>query len=71
MFQMSSLLHEHNEDVVKAIDIQCSNFYRNTCLHLKDKTVEEIITTFLLKSVLQNVVLSWIISSNKQKQYVI
>ena len=41
MFQMSLLYHEHNEDFVKAIAIQCSNCHRNTGLHLKDKTVEK------------------------------
>ena len=40
MFQMSVLYHEHNEDAVKAIAIQCSNCHRNTGLHLKDKTFE-------------------------------
>ena len=69
MFQMSLLYHEHNEDVVKAIAVQCRNCHRKTGLHLKDKSVEEIITPFLLKSVLQNVGLSWITSSNKQTKY--
>ena len=39
MFQMILLYHEHNEDVVEAIDIQFINFHRKTDLHLKDKNV--------------------------------
>ena len=35
MFQMSLILHKHNEVVLKAIDIQCSNSYRNTCFTFK------------------------------------
>ena len=69
MFQMHLLYHEHNEDIVEAIDIQCSNFHINTGLHLKDKTVEEIITQFLLNSVFHHVGLSLIISSNKRIKY--
>ena len=51
---MSLLYHEKNEDVFKAIDIQCRICHRNTGLYLKDKTVKEIITPFLLNSVLHN-----------------
>ena len=44
MFQMFLLHHKNNKDVVKAIEIRCSNFHRKTCLHLKGETIEEIIT---------------------------
>ena len=51
MFKMRLLDHEHNEYVVEAIAIQCINCHKNTRLHLKGKTVEEIITQFLLNYV--------------------
>ena len=66
---MRLLYHEHNEDFVEAIDIQCRNFHRNTGLYLEDKTVEEIITPFVFNSVLHHVGLSWIFSSNKRVKY--
>ena len=66
MFQMRLLYHEHNEVFVKAIYIQFINLHKNTGLHLKDKTVKEIVTPFVLSSVLNHVGLSWIISTNKQ-----
>ena len=66
MFQMRLLYYEHNEEdnVVEAIAIKCSNCHRSTVLHLKDKTFEEMITKSVLNSLLHNVGLSWIISSN-------
>ena len=68
---MRFLYYEHNEEdhVVEAIAIKCRNCHRNAGLFLKDKTVEEIITHFVLNSVLHYVGLSWIISSCKQIKY--
>ena len=68
---MRYLYPEHNggDHVVKALSIKCNNFHINPGLKLKDKTVEEIITQFVLNSVLHHVVLSCIISSNNKTKY--
>ena len=58
MFQMRLLYHGHNEYVLENISIQCGNCNRNTGLYLKDNTVEEIITQFVLNLVLHHVGLS-------------
>ena len=54
---------------MEAVAIQCSNFYRNSGLYLKDKIFKEIFTQFVLNSVLYHVGLSWIITSNKHIKY--
>ena len=41
MFQMCLLYHEHTEDFVESIAIQCSNFPRNAGLYLKNKQLEK------------------------------
>ena len=71
MFQMLLFYYKHNEEdnVLKSIAIKCSNCDRSTGLFLKDKTVEEMITKFVLNTVLHHVDLSWIISSKKQMKY--
>ena len=71
MFQMRLLYYEHNEEdlVVENIVINCSHYHIKNCLCLKDKTVEEIITQFVLNIVLHDVGLSWIIISKKKIKY--
>ena len=51
------------------IAIKFNNCDRSTGLLLKVKTVKEMITKFVLNTVLHHVGLSWIISSNKQLKY--
>ena len=48
---------------MEAIAIKCINFHRSTGVYLKDKTVQEMITQFVLNKVLHHVGLSWIIYS--------
>ena len=54
---------------MEAKAIKLRNLHRSTSLHLKEKTVEEMITKFLFNSLLHHVGLSWIISSKKQMKY--
>ena len=56
---------------MEVIDIKCINCCRSTGLYLKDKTAQDMITQFVLDTVLLHVGLSWIISSNKQMEYYI
>ena len=61
----------NNEEgnVVEDISIRCRNFCRSNDLYLKDKTIHEMITQFVLNAVLNNMDLSWIISSNDPIKY--
>ena len=54
------------ENVVEAIAIKCNKFLRSTGLYLKDKTLQEMITKFVLNTIFKNMALSWIFYSNKQ-----
>ena len=63
------MIKNQEDNFVEDIDIKCGNFHRSTSLYLKDKTVQEMITIFLLNTVFNNVGLSWIISSNNQTKY--
>ena len=52
------LFYDNNneeENVVDAIAIKCRNCRRNTGLYLKDKTTQEMITQFVLNTVLHHV----------------
>ena len=71
MFQIRLFHFKHNdeENVVQTIAIKCINCDRITGLFLKVKTVKEMITKFVLNTVLQHVSLSWIISSNNKMKY--
>ena len=71
MFQMHLFYDNNNEEenVVEDIAIKCSNICRSTDLYLKDKTSQEMITKFVLNTVLNHVGLYRIISSNKQMKY--
>ena len=57
MFQMCLFHDKDNEEdnFVEAVAIKCSNFRRNADLYLKYKTVQEIITQFLLDTVFNHV----------------
>ena len=43
------------------IAIKCSNYTKDTALHLKDITIEEMITKFVLNAIWHHVGISWII----------
>ena len=50
---------------MEAIAIKRRNFRRSTGLYLKDETIQEIITQFVLNAVLHHVGVSWIMASNE------
>ena len=54
---------------MESIAIKFNNCDRSTGLILKVKTVKEMITRFVLNTVLNHVGLSWIISSSKKIKY--
>ena len=63
MFKFHLFYDRHNkeENVVNAIDIMCSNFNKDTGLHIKKRTIEGMITKFVLNKILHHVGMSWII----------
>ena len=69
MFQIRLLYQEHNENSVDSIAIPCINYHRNTSLYLKDKTIKEMITIFLLNTFLNHVGMSKIICFNSEMLY--
>ena len=58
--------YNKEENIVEAIAIKCIDFHRSTGLYLKDKTVQEMTTQFVLNIVLPHVGVSWIIYSKKK-----
>ena len=54
---------------VEAISIRCINCKNETGLYLRNSTLEEMITKFLLNAILHHVVISWIICSNEKMKY--
>ena len=52
------------ENVVDNIGIRCSNCGKKTGLSVKNKKCKDILTRFLLITVLHHVSLSWIIETN-------
>ena len=68
---MHLFYYKYNEEeiVLEDVAIKCINCVRITGLFLKDKTVKEMITKFVLNTVLHHVGLFWIISLNKQMKY--
>ena len=66
MFKLRLFYDKYNEEgkVEDAIAIKCSNCNKAAGLHLKDITIEEMITKFVLYESLNYVGMSWIISSN-------
>ena len=57
IFQLNLFYDRHNEEgnVVGARDIRCTDCNKETGLYLKDTTIEEIITKFVLNSILHHV----------------
>ena len=61
--------NEHNyQNYVKAIAIRCSNFGKEIVLSMKNMNTnyKDMITSFLLNTVLQQVGMSWIIETHEQ-----
>ena len=54
---------------LEAISIRCSKCKKETDLYLGTSTLEEIITKFVLDSILYHVGMSWIICSNEEMLY--
>ena len=52
-----------------AIGINCINCNKDTGLHIKNSTIEEMITQFVLNKILHHVGMLWIICSNKEIKY--
>ena len=50
--------HSEEEEVVVNIAIKCSNYNKDTGLHLKDTTIEEMIIKFVLNAILHHVGMS-------------
>ena len=66
MFQLHLNYKEVNLDVIY---IRCINCKRETGLFLKNTTFDEMITKFVLNTILHHVDMSWIIGSNKEMKY--
>ena len=54
---------------MEAIDINIRNCNKDTGLYLKDTTIEEMITKFVLNLIFHRVVMSWIILPNNEMLY--
>ena len=66
VFAMFELPLIDDGDKVEAIDIRCINCKKETGLYLGTSTLEEIITKFVLNTLLHHVGISWIICSNEE-----
>ena len=71
MFRLSLFYDKHNEEgkFLNVIAIRCSNFNKNTGLHFKNTTIEEMITKFVLNAILHHVGMSWVICSKNEIYY--
>ena len=71
MFKTSITYDEtiDNEDVTEAVEIRCINGGKYIGCLLDNKNRETFITTFFTSMVLHNIVLSWIIQSNKNPSF--
>ena len=71
MFQLSLFYDKCDEEgnVRHEIAIRCSNCTKHTGLHLKDTSIKEMTTKFVLNEILHHVVMSWIICSKKELLY--
>ena len=56
--------HYKGENVVDAIAIRCSNFNKDTILHIKYTAIERMITIFVLNAIFYHLGMSWIICFN-------
>ena len=66
---MFELRLHYEEEKLYVISIRCINYKTETGLFLKNTTFDEMITKFVLNEILHHVVMSWIISSNKEMKY--
>ena len=66
IFELRLLSDKEKLDVTS---IGCINCKRETVLFLKNTTFEEIVTKFVLNSILHHVGMSWTISSNDEMKY--
>ena len=69
VFAMFQLLTFYNKNIeeendVEAIASKCRKFNKDTGLHLKDTTIEEMVTKFVLNALLHHVGMLWKIFSN-------
>ena len=69
LFAMFVLCLNYKEGKLDVISLRCINFKRETGLFLKNTTFDEMITKFVLNTILHHVDMSWIISSNKEMNY--
>ena len=65
------LFYKHKEEgnFVDAIDIRCSSCNKDTGVNIKNTTIKEMITKFVLNKILHNVGMSWIICSKNELFY--
>ena len=68
-FAMFELCLIGDKKKLGAIAIRYINCRKETGLYLRTSTFEEIITKFVLNSILHNVDMLWIISSNDEMEY--
>ena len=61
--------HNQEENFVEGISINCRSFNKDTGIHIKNTTIEEMITKFVLNEILHHVGMLWIISSNNKFLY--
>ena len=69
VFSMFELCLNYKEGKLYLISIRCINCKIETGLFLKNTTLDEMITKFVLNTILHHVDMSWIISSNKEMNY--
>ena len=69
MFAMFQLRLFDDKYEVIIIAIRCINCKKETGLYLRNSTFEEIITKFVLNTILHHVGMSWIICSNAEMKY--
>ena len=58
VFDMFQLRLIDDKDYVEAIAIRCTNCKKETCFYLRNSTLEEFITKFVLNAVLYHVGMS-------------
>ena len=66
---MIELRLNYDQEILDVISIRSINCKRETGLFLKNTTFDEMITKLVLNSILHNVGMLWIISSNKDMKY--
>ena len=69
VFAMFELCLNFYEEKLDVIYIRCINCKREACLYLQNITFDDMITKFVLNTILHHVGMSWIISSNKEMKY--